>query len=73
MNGEEQAYPNPPVYWDREKVDKGRKGFTKREVFAMAAMQGILSNPARAQLGAHVAKDALLYADELLKELENGK
>lgn len=46
------------------------EGMTKREVMAMAAMQGILSNPGRSNVGGNAAKDALLMADELLKALD---
>ena len=52
------------------------KGLTKRETFAMAAMQGLLSS-ASDEIGqwAHggadnVAREAVSMADELLKELE---
>jgi hypothetical protein len=43
-------------------------GFTKREQFAMAAMQGILSNSNNGM--SHCARDAVMMADELLAELE---
>lgn len=42
-------------------------GLTKREIFAMAAMQGILANP----VGGYPVKDAIRYADELLEQLES--
>jgi hypothetical protein len=45
-------------------------GLTKRELFAMSAMHGILSNPSRADLISNVATDAIIYADELLKQLD---
>jgi hypothetical protein len=45
-------------------------GLTKLELFAMSAMHGILSNPSRADLISNVATDAIIYADELLKQLD---
>ena len=47
-------------------------GLTKREQFAMAAMQGLC---ATGQYGSfdHVAQDAVKAADELLAELEKQK
>ena len=59
-------------------------GLTKREMFAMAAMQGILANEASIERGisavlkgtakglaSHVAGMSVEYADELLKQLES--
>lgn len=43
-------------------------GLTKREMFAMAAMQGILNNGV--YTFADCAVDAVQYADALLAELE---
>jgi hypothetical protein len=43
-------------------------GLTKREMFAMAAMQGILSCGNYTYV--HAASDAVKYADALLAELE---
>lgn len=43
-------------------------GFTKREVFAMAAMQGIIANSGGGP--PDVAHRAVVMADELLKALE---
>ena len=43
-------------------------GLTKREMFAMAAMQGILSNPRYTY--EQLARHAVNYADALLAELE---
>jgi|TARA_R100000027_G_scaffold67691_1_gene67819 hypothetical protein len=56
-------------------VKKGLSGLTKREQFAMAAMQGILSNPYWNEYGEYtpdaVSKSATEYADALLEQLEN--
>jgi len=47
---------------------------TKREQFAMAAIQGILSNPYWNEWGEYtpcaVADSAIEYADELLRKLD---
>jgi hypothetical protein len=50
---------------------KNHVGLTKREKFAMAAMQGILNNGI--YTFADCAKDAVQYADALLAELERTK
>jgi len=47
---------------------KNHTGLTKREQFAMAAMQGILNNGI--YTFADCATDAVQYADALLAELE---
>jgi len=49
-------------------VDHFCSGLTKREMFAMAAMQGILANSSNSM--SYAARDAVLMADELLSELE---
>jgi hypothetical protein len=46
-------------------------GLTKREMFAMAAMQGILSNSSNSM--SYCARDAVMMADELLAQLESDK
>ena len=46
-------------------------GLSKREMFAMAAMQGILANSSN--LMSYAARDAVLMADELLTQLEATK
>jgi len=54
-------------------IDASRAGLTKREAFAMAAMQGMLANPYLMEILSDVdgiAKDAVEYADSLLKELD---
>lgn len=50
-------------------------GLTKREMFAMAAMQGILSNGVdfTSHEDKDVAKAAIIHADNLLAELERTK
>jgi hypothetical protein len=46
------------------------EGMTKREAFAMAAMQGLLSNPYHARIDDDVMRDAVSAADMLLAALE---
>ena len=48
-------------------------GLTKREAFAMAAMQGICGDgiPGSHHMPEQTARDAVAQADALLKELEN--
>jgi hypothetical protein len=44
---------------------------TKREMFAMAAMQGMLANPDNIGVSLkYTAEHAVSYADELISELE---
>lgn len=45
-------------------------GLTKREAFAMAAMQGLLSDSDRGGRCEAYARDAIKFADALLKELD---
>ena len=44
-------------------------GLTKREQFAMAAMQGILSGT-KSMLSADIVEASVAFADQLLAELE---
>ena len=77
-NGDMSASPAFDRYGDYAKAvdDRGYttevrvKGLTKREAFAMAAMQGILS---KGDISAvhEVAEDAVAYADEVLSKLES--
>lgn len=47
-------------------------GLTKREMMAIAAMQGICSNPTSIDIGyQRIAIESVLAADELLKALES--
>ncbi len=45
-------------------------GLTKREMFAMAAMQGLCAHSGDYHTFANMASDAVNYADALLAELE---
>lgn len=46
-----------------------RGGLTKREEFAKAAMQGMLSNSTTGQTAAAIASDSIIYADALIEAL----
>lgn len=62
----------PPFTEFMQQVRGGSNyGLTKREAFAMAALQGILSSPATDD-AAILAKGALTAADALLAALEDG-
>lgn len=49
------------------------QGFTKREMFAMAAMQGLSSESSRYYSAKDMAYDAVKLADALLSRLEETK
>ena len=83
-NADNPAFPVDGNY-AYDAIQHGKQGLTKREMFAMAAMQGILANPANSNLDVmgvntagplgfiaanFAAKEAVQYADELLKALE---
>jgi len=62
-NSTRQAFPLPST--DAEIYP----GLNKREYFAIMAMQGLIANnPERTHLA--TACDAIMYADELLRQLE---
>jgi hypothetical protein len=74
-NGNLPAMPVNVGALYESRTDKGSwelasLGLTKREMFAMAAMQGIL---AKGGSGKMVSERAVDYADELLAELEAAK
>jgi len=59
---------NPILDWNE--VKSKSIGLTKREYFAGLAMQGLLSNPNKTSNPIQISEDAVMYADELLKQLE---
>ena len=61
-NGQESAAPVVAEF------DVIQSGMTKREAFAMAAMQGLLAEGL--MMDTEIAKDSLMIADALLAELE---
>jgi hypothetical protein len=54
---------------DVDFFDRITIGLTKREAFAMAAMQGLIANSALRGSTEECSKSAVDYADSLLKEL----
>lgn len=75
-NGRSPAFP---IEFEPESFTKiGYSGLTKREMFAMAAMQGIVSNSSNSiathdevgkRVDTVVAERAVTYADALLEAL----
>ena len=61
-----QGWGDKPTISDREVY-----GLTKREYFAGLAMQGLLSEGSMVN-GSELIKSAIKFADELLKQLEDG-
>ncbi len=61
ITGEEPAYPVA--------VNNGLCGLTIRQRIAMAAMQGILSARTNSKKPYYVAREALEYTDELIRQL----
>ena len=62
---------HPTVIHFRNDVPYQVHGLTKREYFAAMAMQGILANTNFISITDYAAKEAILQADELLKQLES--
>jgi len=80
--GNQSAYPTTPENAVRMN-GTGGTGLTKRERFAMAAMQGMISNPSmlegmkksgkkEADVILVYAHDSVIFADALLAELAKG-
>lgn len=63
-NGKERAYPC------LTSEDCGDLGLTKREHFAVIAMQGLLSNPNNSNSVEEITKKAVIYSDAILKQLD---
>ena len=84
-NADKPAYPSGEAYksqsvpggdWVECKKGALHNGLTKREMFAMAAMQGILTSETddwRHKEEESLAASAVKYADALLAELERTK
>jgi len=69
--GVESAFARNGVVLPNDQVDYGDVGLTKRELFAAMAMQGICGDgiPGSHHRPDETARDAVAYADALLKEL----
>ena len=59
-NGEKRVFPQRGY----------AAGLNKREYFAAMAMQGLCAHSGDYQRPEHLTHDAVMFADELLKELE---
>ncbi len=64
-NGKQMAFPTKLVNGELH------TGLTKREYFAVMAMQGLLSCPDIAASREAIAEESVKQADELLKALES--
>ena len=74
--GDEPAFPIEASIIKAKNMDEFKmvSGLTKREYFAAIAMQGMISANYHSIDPGHepCSKDAVKYADALIKELENG-
>lgn len=78
QNGSKPAYPQYQEHHAPNIVENITEGgLTKREMFAMAAMQGLMSVPDKGSFKGmedmvrSCAENAIMVADELLKQLES--
>lgn len=72
-NGSEPAMPCQPLGQDGMPSYEMTYGLTKREMFAMAAMQSLLSNSAGEYTYNEMAEHAVNCANALLEKLEQSK
>ena len=73
-NGDMPAMPSQALGADGLPTHDAEFGLTKREMMAMAAMQGLLAAPDLTTVEpSSVASTAIIYADALLAELERTK
>ena len=74
-NGDKPASPSEVKYHDGQRgvdVHEFNSGMSKREAFAMAAMQGLVAgDPAGKMSPRGIAENSVLLADALLAALEN--
>ena len=72
-NSDKSAIPNQALGTDGLPTHEAEFGLTKREMMAMAAMQGLCAHSGDYHTFADMASDAVNYADALLAELERTK
>lgn len=72
-NSDMPAMPCQPLGQDGMPSYEMTYGLTKREMFAMTAMQGLLSNSAGKYTYAEMAEHSVNCADTLLEKLEQPK
>lgn len=71
---EEQSFPvDMERYGSKEATLRFAFGMTKREMMAMAAMQGLCAHSGDYHQPEHLAMDAVMFADALLAELGRTK
>ena len=71
---EEQSFPvDMERYGSKEATLRFAFGMTKREMMAMAAMQGLCAHSGDYHQPEPLAMDAVMFADALLAELERTK
>ena len=71
---EEQSFPvDMERYGSKEATLRFAFGMTKREMMAMAAMQGLCAHSGDYHQPEFLAMDAVMFADALLAELERTK
>lgn len=66
---DDPAFPVQTVFGPDGYPHWGSNGMTKRELFAAAALQGMLATPARDGTYENYAYDAVHFADALIAEL----
>lgn len=69
-NGDKSAYGIQAYYHEQFGPVPQESGLTKREMFAMAAMQGILANSNDRSPIEYVVRESVKASDALLNELE---
>ena len=71
-NADMAAYPQTPEF---DLDNKAYSGLTKREIFAMHAMQGLCANsiPGSHTRPNNLTREAIEYADKLLAALEDNQ
>lgn len=73
-NADKPAYPCDSVIYEAGKTNSlvSHNGLTKREMFVMAAMQGLCANsvPGEQHRPKMLIAEAIDMADELLKQLD---
>lgn len=71
-NKDKPAYPTKNHKMEHDRSTHGHWGLSKRERFAMAAMQGLCASESDEHWWEHdnLAKESVMRADALLAELE---
>lgn len=74
-NGDQPAFPDTMRGAEQSIMNQSPcelpTGLTKREYFAIAAMQGLIAGDALGTNTEHVVATSIKFADELIKQLES--